>query len=60
MTDSLKIEHHIQHLKEMHDKLDVEITQRENNHQYGNMVVDLKKKKLKLKDQIEKFKKQLV
>jgi hypothetical protein len=60
MMDSLKIEHHIQHLRELHDKLDVEIRQREGNHQHGNMIIDLKKKKLKLKDQIEKFKKQIV
>ena len=57
--DKVKIEHHIKHLEEQHNKLDKEIIREESN--YGNCAVIsiLKKKKLKLNDEIEGFKKQI-
>jgi len=59
IMDKVKIEHHIKHLEEQHNKLDKEIIKEETN--YGNCAVIsiLKKKKLKLKDEIEGFKKQI-
>jgi hypothetical protein len=58
--DKEKIQHHIKHLQEMHDDLDKQIVE-EFKH-YGNdaLVSFLKKKKLKLKDEIEGFKSQLI
>lgn len=58
--NSLKIEHHIQHLQQNHDKIDEEIKRVESTHGNQFMIIDLKKKKLKLKDEIESLKKQLV
>ena len=60
IMDRLKIEHHIKHLQEMHDGLDNDIKEEEKH--YGNdaLVTLLKKKKLKLKDEIEGFKSQLI
>ena len=59
--DKLKIEHHIKHLQKQHDNLDKQI-QEEEAHHHGNCAVIsvLKKNKLKLKDEIEGFKKQIV
>ena len=57
--DSQKIEHHIQTLQERHDLLDSEIKRVESTHGNQMMIIDLKKKKLKLKDEIESFKKQI-
>ena len=57
--DSQKIEHHIKTLQERHDLLDSEIKRVESTHKNQSMIIDLKKKKLKLKDEIEKLKKQL-
>lgn len=54
-----KLEHHIQHLQERHDLLDNEIKRVESTHGNQMMIIDLKKKKLKLKDEIETLKKQL-
>ncbi len=58
--DKEKIQHHIKHLQQMHDDLDKQIVE-EVKH-YGNdaLVSLLKKKKLKLKDEIEGFKSQLI
>ena len=57
--DRKKIEHHIKHLQEMHDDLHKQIIEEEKH--YGNdaLVTFLKKKKLKLKDEIEGFKNQI-
>lgn len=57
--NSEKLEHHIQHLQERHDLLDSEIKRVESTHANQSMIIDLKKKKLKLKDEIETLKKQL-
>lgn len=43
----------IQQLQERHDLLDREIIRVEQTHQNQMMIIDLKKKKLKLKDEIE-------
>ena len=57
--DKIKIEHHIKHLQEMHNDLDKQIQEQEKH--YGDDSLDkfLKKKKLKLKDEIQGFKSQL-
>lgn len=57
--NSEKLEQHIQHLQERHDLLDTEIKRVESTHRNQMMIIDLKKKKLKLKDEIETLKKQL-
>lgn len=49
----------IQQLQERHDLLDREVTRVEQTHQNQSMIIDLKKKKLKLKDEIETLKKLL-
>lgn len=53
---STKVERHIKHLQEQHDDLDRKI--RDYYDEYGNDTVlnTMKKKKLKLKDEIETFK----
>ena len=54
-----KIQHHIKHLEELHQNIDKLI--KDSIKHYGNdqEVNELKKKKLKLKDEIENFKKQI-
>lgn len=54
-----KLQHHIVHLKEKHDLLDKEIQELESHHSNHEKVTELKKEKLHLKDEIEKFKRQL-
>lgn len=54
-----KIKHHISHLQEKHDNLDKEIKELEAHHTDSLKVETLKKLKLKLKDEIERFRKQL-
>jgi hypothetical protein len=49
----------IQLLQERHDLLDREVIRVEQTHQNQSMIIDLKKKKLKLKDEIETLKKLL-
>lgn len=58
--DSKKIQHHIKHLQDLHDDLDKQIQEEEKH--YGNdaLIAFLKKKKLKLKDEIEGFKTKLI
>ena len=50
-----KIEHHISHLQEKHDELEVRLS----NVKQEYIATVLKKEKLALKDEIEGFKKQL-
>jgi hypothetical protein len=59
-VDKLKIEHRIKHLEQQHKNID-DLIKNSIKH-YGNdhEVVDLKKKKLKLKDEIEGFKKHII
>jgi uncharacterized protein YdcH (DUF465 family) len=54
-----KLKHHISHLQEKHDKLDKDIRELEAHHSNHEKVVEMKKEKLHLKDEIEKFKSQL-
>ena len=58
--DKLKIEHHIKHLQKQHDNLDKQIQEEEVHHGNCAAISVLKKNKLKLKDEIEGFKKQIV
>ena len=57
--DAEKIKNHIKHLQQEHDELDVQLAEQQKH--YGNdaLVTFLKKKKLKLKDEIEGFKSQI-
>lgn len=59
MTEE-KIVDHIKLLQERHDYMDAEIKRVESTHTNQMMIVDLKKKKLKLKDEIEKLKRQIL
>lgn len=54
-----KLKHHIDHLQEKHDLLDKEIKELEAHHSNHERVVEMKKEKLHLKDEIVKFKSQL-
>ena len=54
-----KIKHHISHLQEQHDSLDKDIVELEAHHSNHEKVVEMKKEKLRLKDEIEKFKKSI-
>ncbi len=54
-----KLENHIKHLQEKHDDLDRLIQEEYNRYQDDRLVLYLKKEKLALKDEIEKFKKDL-
>jgi len=55
-----KIEHHIKHLQEQHAKLEKQLHEEEIHHGNCAVIAILKKNKLKLKDEIESFKKQIV
>ena len=57
--DKLKIQHHIKHLQELHDDLDKQIKDEYAKYGEDRLVSELKKKKLKLKDEIEALKKLL-
>ena len=59
MTNTEEIQDRIRVLQERHDLMDKEIIRVETTHRNQSMIVDLKKKKLKLKDEIEELKKQL-
>lgn len=48
-----KLIHHVEHLREKHDDLDRQIKELYEHHTNDFKVEDLKKKKLKLKDEIE-------
>lgn len=57
--DAGKLERHIAHLQQVHDDLDKQI--KEEYIRYGNdaLVQTLKKQKLKFKDEIDQYKKDL-
>lgn len=59
MITKEKLEHHIKHLQQEHDDLDLQIREDYAKHSDDRLVQILKKKKLHLKDEIEKFRKQL-
>lgn len=58
--DKVKLEHHIKHLQKLHDDLDKKIIEEESHHGNCATISILKKNKLKLKDEIEGFKKKLI
>ena len=55
-----KIEHHIKHLQEQHKKLEKQLKEEELHHGSCAVISILKKNKLKLKDEIESCRKQIV
>jgi hypothetical protein len=57
--DREKIQNHIKHLQDRHDTLDRLIQEEHNRYQDDKAVSNLKKEKLALKDEIEKFNKDL-
>lgn len=58
--DKLKIEHHIQHLKDLHWKIDKDIELMERHGKYTDYEIEIKKKeRLKLKDEIELSKRKM-
>lgn len=54
-----KLTRHIEHLQTQHDDLDKIIQDEYNRYQDDRLVLHLKKQKLAIKDEIEKFKKDL-
>ena len=54
-----KLRHHVKHLQEMHDDLDVQIQKDYERFKDDALVTFLKKKKLQLRDEIEHFKRQI-
>lgn len=56
MLTKEKLEHHIKHLQQEHDDLDKQIQEDYARHADDRLVQILKKKKLQLRDEIEKFK----
>ena len=58
--DKLKMQHHIVHLQQLHDSVDKQIKQVYREYGSDIAVQQLKKKKLKLKDEIEQCKKELL
>jgi hypothetical protein len=56
---STKLERHIDHLQEEHDRIDQEIKDRYKNYDNDILISDLKKKKLNIKDEIELYKKDM-
>lgn len=59
IMDKLKIEHHIKHLQDKHQALEKQLIEADKHFEESVHVTELKKQKLKLKDDIEKFKKQI-
>lgn len=55
--DEGKKERHIRHLQKIHDDLDKEIQKQYTQYGDDNLVVTMKKKKLQLKDEIERTRK---
>jgi len=58
--DKIKIEHHIKHLQELHEDLEKELNEQQKHYGDDRLVTILKKKKLKLKDEIQAFKNQII
>lgn len=59
MITKEKLEHHIKHLQEKHDKLDKEIKDMFIDGTSDLIMEESKKKKLRLKDQIEECKRKI-
>ena len=58
--DADKIKNHIKHLQQEHDELDVQLAEQIKHYGEDRLVTILKKKKLRLKDEIEAFKMKLL
>lgn len=58
--DRLKLEHHLKHLQTLHELLDSEIKKKYSSYGNDSLVTEMKKKKLKLKEEIETIKQQLI
>lgn len=54
-----KVQKHIDHLQALHDDLDKQINEDIKNYKDDKLVSVLKKKKLALKDEISRFKREL-
>ena len=59
MLTKEKLEHHISHLQEKHDSLDKQIWELDCHYDESIECHNLKKQKLKLRDEIETCKKQI-
>ena len=59
MTNSQEIENKISILEARYEMFESEIVRVESSHKNQMMIIDLKKKKLKIKDEIEALKKLL-
>ena len=57
--DKVKIEHHIKHLQEKHRVIDKELIEADKHYEETVHVTELKKQKLKLKDEIESLKRKI-
>ena len=57
--DKVKIEHHIKHLQDKHRVIDKELIEADKHYEENAHVTDLKKQKLKLKDEIESLKRKI-
>jgi len=60
IMDKLKIEHHIKHLQQEHDELEHQLVEQQKHYGEDRLVTMIKKRKLKLKDEIEAFKSKLL
>ena len=58
--DAEKIKNHIKHLQQEHDELDVQLAEQQKHYGEDRLVTMIKKRKLKLKDEIEAFKSKLL
>jgi uncharacterized protein YdcH (DUF465 family) len=59
MITKEKLEHHIKHLQEKHDALDKEIIEMDCHYDESIKCHNMKKQKLKLKDEIEEMKRKI-
>lgn len=55
-----KLSNYVDHLKKVHDELDKQIEEDIKNYQEDRLVTVLKKKKLALKDEIERYSKEKI
>lgn len=58
--NSEKIKHHIQHLQKEHDELEKDLKEQQKHYGEDRLVTIIKKKKLQLKDEIQRLKNLLI
>lgn len=51
-----KIKHHIQHLQKEHDELEKDLKEQQKHYGEDRLVTIIKKKKLQIKDEIQRLK----